>query len=305
MSINSLRKKYQLGKLKKSDYISEMHKIHSILFDYSILIPSTDISKIEISDNRVIMTSKTNNIKMICTQEDERIAPIEILNFGNYDELEIELIVRLVPKGAIIFDIGSNFGWYSFSLEKMIKKSEIYSFEPVPLTYSYLVENIKINRSTKIIPYNFGFSNNKGTFPIYYDPKGSGNASLKNLHSADKIVECRLDTLDNFCGQNNKTVDFIKCDVEGAELYVFQGGINTIKENNPIIFTEMLRKWSTQFGYHPNDIIIFFKDLGYKCFYLEGKTLREIRIINEKTVPTNFFFLHEKKHNIQIARFTG
>ncbi|WP_342228107.1 FkbM family methyltransferase [Rickettsiella endosymbiont of Rhagonycha lignosa] len=58
-----------------------------------------------------------------------------------------------------------------------------------------------------------------------------------------------------FSEQKMTKLDFIKCDVEGAELTIYTGGINVIREHKAIIFTEMLRKWSVKFNYHPNDII--------------------------------------------------
>jgi hypothetical protein len=47
----------------------------------------------------------------------------------------------------------------------------------------------------------------------------------------------------------------IKADVEGAELLVVQGGLQTIAKYRPLIFLELLRKRSKPFGYHPNDVI--------------------------------------------------
>ena len=85
-------------------------------------------------------------------------------------------------------------------------------------------------------------------------------------------------------------MDFIKCDVEGAELFVFQGGVATIRTQQPVIFTEMLRKWSAAFGYHPNDIIALLADAGYHCFTVHDGRLTPFLTMDETTVETNFFF---------------
>ncbi len=113
-------------------------------------------------------------------------------------------------------------------------------------------------------------------------------------------ISCRVKKLDDFVSANNLKVDFIKCDVEGAELFVFQGGIKTIEVNKPIIFTEMLRKWSMHFNYHPNDIIKLLNDLGYRCFTAKGEYLVEFFKMDENTVETNFFFLHSIKHIAKV-----
>ena len=106
-----------------------------------------------------------------------------------------------------------------------------------------------------------------------------------------------MKTLDEFVFESGiNKLDFIKCDVEGSELFVFQGGMHSINQYKPIIYTEMLRKWSAPFGYHPNDIIKLFGDLGYRCFTAIDRGLREFFYMDDETEETNFFFLHDNMH---------
>ena len=116
-------------------------------------------------------------------------------------------------------------------------------------------------------------------------------------------IECEADTIDNFV-ENNKIpkVDFIKIDVEGAEYFVFQGGIKTITNHKPIVFTEMLRKWAKKFGYTPNDIITYFSQLGYKCFVSSNNKLKLINQVDDNTQETNYFFLHPVNHVNKINK---
>jgi hypothetical protein len=99
-----------------------------------------------------------------------------------------------------------------------------------------------------------------------------------------------------FANGNNLQVDFIKCDVEGAELFAFEGAVAILKRDKPIVFTEMLRKWAAKFHYHPNKIFELFFSLGYRSFYTEGIALVELNEMTDETVETNFFFLHSEKH---------
>jgi hypothetical protein len=118
-------------------------------------------------------------------------------------------------------------------------------------------------------------------------------------------LELEADTIDNFMVTNSiSKLDFVKCDVEGAEYFVYQGGFETFKKHRPIIFTEMLRKWATKFNYHPNDIIKFLASLDYKCFVNTSGSLEAINNINEETKETNFFFLHNEKHTYEIEKFS-
>lgn len=307
MKLKDVKKEYDTNILTKSEYIERMHKIHETLFEYSEFIHETDIAKIEILENEVIMTTKRTNIKMVCNKDDLRLIPIEILNFGEYEENELQMILKLVDENANVFDIGGNIGWVSMNISRHKDKVNIFTFEPIPKTFEFLKKNIKLNDFTNINANNFGFSNEERELNFYYYPEGSGNASLANLSNSSNVQKtiCSVKRLDDFVFNNNLKVDFIKCDVEGAELFVFQGGIEAINTYRPIVFTEMLRKWAAKFNYHPKEIISLFKEIGYKCFTIHGEKLKEFFEMNDETIETNFFFLHSEKHLKQIERFVS
>jgi predicted O-methyltransferase YrrM len=134
---------------------------HSILFDYSEFIESTDISEINISDKKVVMTFRDSNIKLICNKGDKRIPPIESINLSKYEEEEMKMQIKLIESNYSIFDIGANIGWYSIYLASRFPNANIYAFEPVKQTYEHLCENIKLNKLTNIQSLNFGFSDHE------------------------------------------------------------------------------------------------------------------------------------------------
>jgi FkbM family methyltransferase len=299
MSLKLLEKEYINGKIDKHDYIQRMHDVHKVLFEYSNFIKNKDIKKIEIDDGNVTMTTRENEIKLLCDKYDHRMVPIEILNFKFYEKDEINFILKLIKENNTIFDIGANIGWYSLKIAKNVKNVEIMAFEPIPKTFEYLKKNIDLNHVSNVKTFNYGLSDEEKNISFYYYPEGSCNASAANLsrrNDIDKII-CKLTTLDKFAADKNLSVDFIKCDVEGSELFVFKGGIKTIERDKPIIFTELLRKWAAEFDYHPNNVISLLKKNGYLCFTIKNRNLKEITEINENTVETNFLFLNHEKHS--------
>ena len=308
--MNQLEKeynKYYNKEYNKIEYIDEMYKFHQILFDYSKFITNTEIQKIEILDNEVVMVFRNSNVKIICVEGDKRIACLDALNFHSYETDELEMQYSLISKNDVIFDIGGNYGWYALHLSKKFPLSKIYSFEPISYTYDIFLKNIKINNSNNILVHNFGLSDKVGNFSFYYDPNLSVNASLNNVSESKNAVEikCKVDTLDDFVQDNNiNKIDFIKCDIEGAELFALKGSIKTLKKHKPKLFIEMLRKWSSKFNYIPNDIILLLKNLGYKCFVIDNHYLREILIVTDETIETNYIFLHSEKHNELIIKFS-
>ena len=304
-NLKQLESEYKSEKMNKHEYIRRMHDNHKILFEYGSFIKNKDIKKIEIKDNQVVMTTRENGIKLICDEFDHRIVPIEILNFDFYEKDEINLILKLIKENDIILDIGANIGWYSLKIAKNINNVKILAFEPIPKTFKYLKDNIHLNRISGIKTFNYGFSDKEKDITFYYYHEGSCNASAANLSGkkdVNKII-CRLTTLDKFTESKNIAIDFIKCDVEGSELFVFKGGIKTIKKNKPIIFTELLRKRAAKFDYHPNDVISLLMENGYGCFTINCGNLNEIDKIDEKAEETNFLFLNNEKHSDLIKLY--
>jgi FkbM family methyltransferase len=305
MKLKEIEEKFKNKEIDKQEYIKLMHVMHQSLFEYSEFVKGRDIRKIEISDDCVILTSRNNFIKMICDKEDKRIIPVEILNFAYYEKTELDMVMNLADETSTVFDIGANIGWYSLNIAKNKKNTKVFSFEPIPKTFDYLKRNVKLNQIKNIEIFNFGFSYEERDIEFYYYKEGSGNASLANLSDVENIhkIICSVKKLDDFVYENRYSVDFIKCDVEGAELLVLKGGIETIKRDKPIIFMEMLRKWTSKFNYHPNDIIKLLTNEGYRTFTAKKNRLLEFFNMDEDTVETNFFFLHSYKHIDKIKKF--
>lgn len=295
---------FEAGSIAKPDFIRGMYEDHHAkLFDYAEYLGHANIAAIEITEGRVTMTSRREGIKIVCPKGDYRVAPIEILNFADYEIVDSNMILRLVGANDCVLDVGANMGWYSILIAKTNPAATVHAFEPLPNTYSVLRENVALNAMGNVITHPFGLSSEKKDLQFFFYPEGSGNASAVNLtgrSDAQEIV-CHVEVMDEAVKDLGiARVDFIKCDVEGAELFVFQGGLKTIARDKPVVFSEMLRKWSEKFDYHPNQIIELFRDLGYRCFTAEGEQLREFFAMDLNTLETNFFFLHSEKHAAQI-----
>jgi FkbM family methyltransferase len=306
--INETIVKYDNGVIDKPSFIKAMfEEHHASLFDYSTYLQKTNIASIEITDDAVVMTSRDKGVKMICPPGDHRVASIEALNFHDYETIDSAMIMKLVSPNDCVVDIGANMGWYSINIAKTFPTCKVHAFEPLPQTYAYLEKNIKLNLTENIFPHHFGLSSERKDLTFYFYPEGSGNASSANLSERKdaELVTCHVEKLDDFVIANKLHVDFIKCDVEGTELFAFQGAVETLKLDKPIVFTEMLRKWAKKFDYHPNEIIELFTAIGYRCFVAHEDRLKEFFVMDEETVETNFFFLHSEKHQPLILSLSS
>lgn len=304
MTIKEIKNRFLEGRISKPEYIDQMHEVHRNLFDYADWLKANDVCKIEIAEGEVRMSTAYSGIEytsgpptFICDRDDKRIAPIEIINFGSYERDEFFMMNRLMPVQGTFLDIGANIGFYSTHLAKIHPQLKIHSFEPLPKTFSYLKRHIEMNKCSGVRIYNFGFSDKEGEFTYYYYSSGSGNASMAKLSDQEGVQEinCKVRKLDDFTRENKIKADFIKCDVEGAELFVFKGGTETIQRNRPIVFTEILRKWSAKFNYNPNEIFDLFSAMDYQAFVAVSGRLRPFKRMSEETIETNFFLIPEEK----------
>ena len=304
--LQKLREEFRAGRLAKAEFIERMHAEHARLFEYAEFLKGGPVEKIEITAGEVRMTMRESGLVISVNPADHRIAPIDALNFGSYEAEETRMLAALVDEGMCIFDIGANLGWYSLLLAKKFRRLEIHAFEPIPSTYASLERHITLNRAAGVHPHPFGLSDKDGEFSFYFYPEGSVNASLANVsgRAGAREIRCRVRRLDDFAQESGKYPDLVKCDVEGAELLVFKGGARTIAEHKPVIFTEMLRKWSAKFSYHPNEIIDLLENMGYRPYVIRAGKLATFGRMDEETVDTNFFFLHAEKHADRLKRLS-
>ncbi|MCR4555367.1 MAG: FkbM family methyltransferase [Alphaproteobacteria bacterium] len=195
-----------------------------------------------------------------------------IVNRGTFYEIEfLEELQPYIKKNAVILDIGANIGNHSVYWGLKADAKRIYSFEPVQDTFNTLKKNIKINELTdKVKIFNIGLSNEKiGGRVSYYDPKDIGRTTVKQ----DSDGNLLLDKLDNIQIEED-SVDFVKIDVEGHELAVFQGARETLLKYKPIIFVEIFQHKKTK-------VHEYLTDLGYRL---------------EKTFPYgNYLYIFDDK----------
>ena len=293
--------------LSKEKFIEEQSQKNLVLFDFAQKLDNSIIEKIEIIAGSVIISFANTGIKMYLRPGDKRIPQSEALNFGEYENKEINMVLSLAQNCKNIYDVGANCGWFSLELAARFPNATIHAFEPVQDLFHDLKQNLDLNKFENIKTFQFGFSNQNTKAQIYYDPMNSAHTSLASTidsHCDEKLTDIDLKTLDSFATAETKP-DFIKIDVEGAELLVLQGAHSLIHKHQPIFFLEMVRKWTKHFNYHPNDLIHYLNEYDYSCYkILENNKLKLYPHMSEEDLESNFVFLQNTKHRDLIAKFS-
>lgn len=209
------------------------------------------------------ISKSIDNYTYICYDNDT--ISNHLCNYGYWENNLIKYAEQYLHENSIILDIGANIGTWSIPLA--IKNRKIYSFEPYNSSFYALCGNIFINKKeTSIYPYHTALTNDatKHTSMILPESVNKGGCKLITTNSASLEQRYNLSTLDTF---QFEKVDFIKLDVEGHELNVLKGGVDTILRCKPVIFFECWAINSHHWGGIPNtytELMEYITSLGYK-----------------------------------------
>ena len=156
----------------------------------------------------------------------------------DYDPLTRLVIAREVGNNACCVDVGCHSGDILDMMLEYAPGGEFYCFEPIPdlaagLRAKYRDDRIRI--------FDIALSDRAGSSSFNYVLTNPGYSGLRkrsydNPDERDRSITVRTDTMDRILGEAK--VDFIKVDVEGAELQVLRGGKGVILRDKPTIVFE-------------------------------------------------------------------
>jgi FkbM family methyltransferase len=294
-----LKEAYASGELPKPYFLGAVYAATRPLFEMQQALAGTQIKEIVIRQDRVHIRTVTNDLELVFRPEEVNSLISGLLAFGDTERSEREALLTAAAEARTILDIGANVGWYSLHFSRVAPQARIVAFEPVPVVYDRLLEHLALNGVTQVVTERLALQDKEQTDFLYFHEAETGASSARNNRGFDgtKREAVQTTTLDRYCQAKGLEPELIKCDVEGSEWAVVKGGVETLKRCRPVIFLELLRKWSANFGYHPNDVIKFLKAMGYRTWAIDaGNRLTECAEISDATVATNFLFTHPERH---------
>lgn len=153
---------------------------------------------------------------------------------GDYHLTEAREMAKLVHAGDVVYDIGAHVGYYSliFSQACGEQKGKVFAFEPLPVNLKSLRVHLNANKikNVSILPY--AASSEAGV--LRFDTAG-GTGRGRISHKGKVVINTI--TLDELVFEKDYPVpDFIKIDVEGAEVHVLKGASKLLDAYSPKIF---------------------------------------------------------------------
>jgi len=152
--------------------------------------------------------------------------------YGEYTQIELDLLNEYINENTIVYDIGGNIGYHCVGFAHRAK--HVYSFEPNLKNYKLLEMNTENLKNVTLI--KAAVSDVKGrSFISDYELDDLGNyGECMMAEEGQPCITLRVDDL------NIDKPNLIKIDVEGHELKVFKGAMETIRQHKPVIFYEAM-----------------------------------------------------------------
>jgi FkbM family methyltransferase len=141
-----------------------------------------------------------------------------------------------------LFDVGANIGFFSLLGARLVGEAgRVVAFEADPAIALRLRENVQRNQLSWIATEQKAVWRNTG--PLFFeraDPKLSPDLGLGHVASfgVKDSIQVEGVSLDEYA-LRMQAPDFVKCDVEGAEVEVFQGAQTILTEMRPVVLCEL------------------------------------------------------------------
>jgi FkbM family methyltransferase len=181
-----------------------------------------------------------DDVSRTCLMDVFKFRTGNFLDYSDFTHEESQYFNRLTIHSTQeisgYLDIGAYHGENLRELEAHLPLKMAMLFEPDRQNFHTIVQNHK-NFVTKNIHFFPMAVSDQNTF-VSFDGSGSESSGISSTGET-KILCVRLDDV----VPANEKIDFIKMDVEGAELSVLKGAKNVIETNKPVLAISLYHNW--------------------------------------------------------------
>lgn len=196
--------------------------------------------------------------------------------FTNDQAKDADAMVHYIRPGSCVIDVGSNVGYFSRRFADKNPTGLVIAFEPqsVPRAIATVVSFFRRRRNIVVLPFALGAAPGLLDLKIpIKDKKGRIGISLAHVGDNDdlgtrfeavkrELVPC--ETLDTILARvPTPEISLIKIDVEGGELQVLKGAVETLRRHRPVVVCET-GNMTVRFGDTIAGIRAFMADLNYQ-----------------------------------------
>jgi FkbM family methyltransferase len=201
-----------------------------------------------------------------------------------YYESLLEFGHKLIDPGSVAVDGGASQGLYTCAFAAKVGSSgQVYAFEPFPRSLDCLRKNLALNGFRNVTLFEGALSRNPG-HAFLDTQKGPVYASITPF-PVSKGLQVATFGIDELRRQRKMSaIQFLKLDIEGAELAALEGARETLLQDKPNLCVEANTELALQ------QLTDFLAQFRLKPFLFDdhGALMRL-----ERTAPNaNVFYLH-------------
>lgn len=186
---------------------------------------------------------------------------------------ELGMLSSLIPKGSTTVDVGANVGDFARRLSELSDGGLVIAIEPQSMPRSIMTMAGFFKRASRIMVVAVALGDQHGLIELSVPIKSKGNVGIGLAHIGDdsdlasrfdvKKELVALTTLDSVLKHFDvEKLSFIKIDVEGGELSVLRGSVDTIDQHRPAILCEIDER-EARFNATQEDLVAFFRERRY------------------------------------------
>jgi FkbM family methyltransferase len=200
------------------------------------------------------------------------VVPVTILRTGEWQPEVWQALEPSLHEGSVFFDVGAHIGYFTMkAAPKVGAAGHVLAFEPNPETLKLLYDNVAANSAHNVIVEPIACTDKEETLTFYAAPvQNTGMSSLSKRNAevegaeAPKSYMVQGRPIDAVVRQLNLArVDAIKIDVEGAEVVVLRGAVDTLKRFHPRLVIEEIPEELGSFQTSMEDLSSLLHSVGY------------------------------------------
>jgi FkbM family methyltransferase len=222
---------------------------------------------------------------------------------GAYEPNEFAFLGTVLRDGMCFVDVGANHGLYSvFAASQVGPAGSVIALEPSHRELERLRANVDRNQLAGVEVFEIAAHSVSGTARLRIaEREHPGHNTLGEFAYA--IEESHLETvrtepLDAVL--KNRRVDFIKIDVEGAEMSVLEGALGSIERCRPMLLVEVVDAALQGQGRSSKDVLGQLQQLGYELWRF-GHTGRPEPLDPGSVASENVLAVHRSRDDLSLA----
>ncbi|MGD0797210.1 MAG: FkbM family methyltransferase [Acidobacteriaceae bacterium] len=182
------------------------------------------------------------------------------------DSIEAYTAAYRPKAGDVVWDVGAHVGLTTYFLAQMVGPAgRVFAMEPDERSYEYLLRNIELHHLSNVTPVKAALSDRTGAATFCMD--GTMSAGLSDhLPYAAGVSSMMVDTLglEDACQQFGSVPNYIKLDIEGAELSVVATSIDFLKAHPIHLSIESNHLVDGRFTSHRLEFLL--GSIGYRAW---------------------------------------